>query len=506
MNENAARVALLVRAVELTDAEERLLTPDDRRQASRTAAELARWQAADGGEAAAPDLFVAHRAELLAGRLAEREPVTARAERALAWRPWIGIALPLLALIAGAAFEQIADRRHLNILAFPLLGLLVWNVAVYVALLIGGLASMGRRASGAPARESRNWWSRLAQRAIPSAAGARSPIVNGALGTFAGDWAKRSMKLNASRAARVLHLSAALFAIGALAGLYVRGLVFDYRAGWESTFLSPTQVHAILAFFLAPAARLAAMPFPSVEAVAAIRFAVDPAVGGTSAESAARWIHLYAITIGLVVIAPRLLLAGLAGWRERRLTSNFPLSLDEPYFRRLTAPFARGPARMRVMPYSYTVDEVSEAGLRRIALALLGDRAEIALRPSVAYGAESAAVDGLDLSDARIAANVALFSLAATPETENHGAFLDVLKAVLQPETGARPLLVVIDESGYRRRLGAQSGVSERLDERRSAWMTFCAARGLAATCTDLTNPDLAQVERDLGVALSAIQ
>ena len=85
-------------------------------------------------------------------------------------------------------------------------------------------------------------------------------------------WSALVAPLMAARAARVLHLAAALFALGAVAGLYVRGLVFEYRAGWESTFLDAPAVHALLSFFLSPAAQLIGIPFPSVDQIAALRF------------------------------------------------------------------------------------------------------------------------------------------------------------------------------------------------------------------------------------------
>ena len=43
-----------------------------------------------------------------------------------------------------------------------------------------------------------------------------------------------------------MHLAAAVVAIGLVAGLYVRGTVLRYEAGWESTFLDASQVHALL--------------------------------------------------------------------------------------------------------------------------------------------------------------------------------------------------------------------------------------------------------------------
>ncbi|HEX4943629.1 MAG TPA: DUF2868 domain-containing protein, partial [Usitatibacteraceae bacterium] len=298
MNEAAAQVVLLVRAVEGADPAGKALTKDDRGYAARAAAELVRWQAADQGGRATEEAFIVKRAELLAARLAERSPNIHRALGAMRWRPWIGIALPVLAFAIGIAAEHIADRRHVNILAFPLLGLVVWNIAVYVALIVRGATNLASRSRREP-----GWIeSRLAGARGALADRAAGPL-SGALAGFAFAWAQHSAPLVAARAARILHVSAAMLAIGAVAGLYVRGMAFEYRAGWESTFLDANSVHAILTFFLQPAAWLTGQPLPSAGGIAALRWG-----GNGTGENAARWIHLYTATVMLSVVIPRLVL------------------------------------------------------------------------------------------------------------------------------------------------------------------------------------------------------
>src|SRR5690606_16243214 len=162
------------------------------------------------------------------------------------------------------------------------------------------------------------------------------------------------------------------------------------------------------------------------------------AIGG--GENAARWIVLYAVAVGVAVIVPRLLLAAIAGLRERYLARRFPLALDEAYFRRLLSGWRAAPARVEVVPYAYTPDPVAVTGLERLAAALFGEGAQVRCRPPVAFGAEDAmGTDG----DQPIGADlvVALFNLAATPETENHGVFLDRLKARTRTT-----LAVIVDE------------------------------------------------------------
>ncbi len=146
-----------------------------------------------------------------------------------------------------------------------------------------------------------------------------------------------------------------------------------------------------------------------------------------------------------------------------------------------------------MIPYSYTVDEAALTGLRAVAVALLGDDAEVTLHPAVTFGAETSVGQTLT-SDPHVTLTLALFSLAATPENENHGAFLKALRSA----SSTRSLAVLIDESGYRRRLGTQGGAETRLEERRNAWRYFCRALELDAAFADLSAPDVAAIEREL--------
>lgn len=489
MNEAAARDVLLVRAIESTDTAQTVLTPTDREYAGRTAAELARWQAAEQRTPADVDHFLAQRARLLLDKLAERQRAARRTAQALAWRPWIGVALPLAALVAGPLFERIGDRGHVNVLAFPLLALLLWNIAVYLLLVVAWVARRISARSTHPARGLRGALHGLALRAAPPGTGPLAP----ALARFVDDWLAASAPLTAARIARTLHLAAALFALGAVAGLYVRGLVFDYRAGWESTFLEPSAVQALLSTVLGPAAHALGQVFPDVDEIARLRF-----VPGTTGESAARWIHWYALTAAAVVMLPRLLLAAVSGWRAQRLAQRFPLDLTAPYFRRLLGGFSSEAAAVRALPFSYTLDDTSTQGLRAIAGHVFGPAVTLDLGPPIAFGDEARAAAARTEAVAPVMLDLALFNLAATPEPENHGAFLAALATLAGPQRAA-----LVDEGPYRRRLGEQAGGATRLAERRDAWRAFAASQGWPVVFADLAAPDLSQVERDLAPLLT---
>ncbi|MGH8636516.1 MAG: DUF2868 domain-containing protein, partial [Burkholderiales bacterium] len=420
-------------------------------------------------------------------KLIERAPGTGRALAAMRWRPWIGVALPAIALAAGLVAEHITDPGRVNILAFPLLGIIVWNLAVYVWLLVRTVRAIARRSRRQPGRVAQ-LLSGVRRNLTAHVSGA----LAGAAASFALDWGERSAPLIAARAARILHLSAAALALGAVAGLFLRGLAFEYRAGWESTFLDAPAVHGLLAFFLGPAARFIGQPFASVEAIAALRW---DAGGG---ENAARWIYLYTVTVAVAVIVPRLVLAAIAGLRERMLSRRFPLSLDEAYFRRLLSGWREAPARVEVMPYAYTPAENAMQGLQRLAGSMFGDDVQVHWARSVAFGDEDTLGATSDRSSPAADMVVALFNLAATPETENHGVFLDRLKS-----RTPRRIAVIVDEGPYRSRLGAQAGADARLAERRQGWSGLAETRGARAVFVDLTLPELTAAQRELDAQLT---
>jgi hypothetical protein len=376
----------------------------------------------------------------------------------------------------------------LNILAFPLLGLLAWNLAAYIAILAGLVVRLVRRKDRlGPIRA---FFARLAQRGAHFASdrSKRGPLAP-ALTQYADEWAGLSMPVLRARVGRVLHLAAAGFALGALAGLYVRGMVFEYRAGWESTFLDAATVHRLLELVLAPGAAVTGIAIPDTARIASIRFG--------EGDNAAPWLHLYAATVALVVLVPRALLALIAWISERWFAARFPLRTDDAYFQRILREFAQGPTRVRVVPYSYQLPPHSESGLRALFVRLFGDKVDISLAAPVTYGAEDELpADLLPAGSYNVVA--ALFNLAATPENESHAAFAAALAARVM---GGASHVAIIDEAGFRQRLGDQPA---RLAERRALWRELLAARNVVPVFVDLVNPDLAAAEVALGRALEA--
>ena len=294
MTEDQARQVLLLQAQESAGD---LLhwQPEDRRWATRQAV-------ATVGEQATPEHFVVARAALALQRLLPRDPAAQRWLARRAWHPaWVALAL-VLGLVAGLAVDQLGPPQRVNLLAPAVWAVVGWNLLVYLALLLP-LKLQGVR----------GWLSRWALRG-------HEPVAL--------IWARHAAPLTGARLALVLHAAAATLALGLVAGLYLRGLVLDYRAGWQSTFASVEQVQAVLRWLLAPASAATGIPVPDV---APLR--VGP--GAEATATAAPWIHLMAATLMLAVVLPRCLLAWRAGVRASSLTQRFPLPLDAPYFEAL---------------------------------------------------------------------------------------------------------------------------------------------------------------------------
>jgi len=471
MTETDARNALLVRAFETTSPAPASWTDDDSAWATRAAAQRV-------GAGASADAFLAQRAQLAAERLAARDRNARRALQAVCWRPWIGAAMALVAFVLGAATDAIGASQRINVLAPPLLALLAWNLFVYGAIAVRGASSaLGRHATARITGPVARALGRVAHLAIaPRRAGASASAGTAggeaggsatavAVARFTGDWARASAQLNGARLSRLLHVAAIAFAAGALAGLYLRGLALEYRAGWESTFLGVDTLRAILGFVLGPASALTGIPLPDAARLETMRF---PASAGAQAGP---WIHLYAVTIALVVLVPRALLALFDLLRERRLGAAFPIAIDDTYFSALARSLKGEPATVAVVPYNHELTPRAAAALHALLVPLMGHGVALAASPAVTYGDEESAGARLERG-APLALAVALMPSTATPEAETHGLFVDALAGSLAAGT---PLLVLIDESAFVARFGGDTGLANRRSQRRQAWTRMLA-------------------------------
>ena len=294
MHEHALRTILFIQAVEDSDTKGELLPLAEREEATQSVAGGdggVQEVFADGLLTLAGERLLTRRALHLYERLRLRAPII---DQALAVAAGSGAAdgLQAIALLVGLLLAVLDGRGYIDILGWSILGLLAWNLFVYVLLVANWLRP--RRWSGTGVASLYARWMGSAR--------------------------------------RIFHVCAALVAVGFIAGLFIRGLVLRDVAGWQSSFLGAGIVRACLKLLYAPAAAILGIALPSgVQDVAALR--VTDAGGGVAPLA---WLDLGTLTVTLYIIAPRLLAAALAGVRlwiiARRMT--VPASVV-PYARRI---------------------------------------------------------------------------------------------------------------------------------------------------------------------------
>jgi hypothetical protein len=452
LSEHAARRVLLVEAFE-TGREARQWSVDDRHWATRLARET--WAGAE-----LPAQALALRAEHALQRLTPRHPAIAQALQVRLWRWRWTAAAALLGLVAGVLIDAIGSGQQINLLAPPVWAVVAWNLAVYGLLLVALVLPVGQRQRLSPRRLLAAW--------VPRVADTRGP-----LGAFAQKWSALVAPVALKRVAMTLHLAAAALALGLVVSLYVRGLVLDYRAGWQSTFLEPPVVQEVLDGALGPASRLTRIKVPDVVPLRVN--SIEPAKG-----PAAPWLHLYAATLLLAVVLPRLLLgaaAGVAAWRAER---TLPLPLHEPYYQQLLRELKGRGEVVWVLPHGSAPGGDAAQGVRQWLAAALGQDTHVQIAPPVGDGQE------LALPQPRAAPTmvVLLVDLVTTPESETHGQLLTAITAAW-PDAFH---LVLADSSEFNRRHGH---LPERGKERRALWRGVAARRRCGFVAVDLMKPDL---------------
>ena len=474
LSEKAAIDALLVRAIEGEDAGGLALTAEDRQYA--TSAALSAAPIGENASRRDTAAFVARRAQLALQRLTSRYPTLDRVRTLSRWPAWFSWGVPALAFVIGIS-ANVLEGARLNILAPPLLAMIAWNIVVYLVSLVRtvGRSIKGRAGQDRPLPHWLEWIVRPAAARL-----AGQPTLERGVARFGRDWASAAGPLTRARANRTLHFSAAMLALGILAGMLLRArYTAEYSAGWAGTWAgAENEIAVFLKIVLGPASALTGIALPSPEALRQLR-------GG--GENAGNWLILWAVTAGLFVIVPRLILAAMQAARAGMLARSVPVPNDF-YLRSLLRNALGRAGIVRVLPYSIDLSEAARERLTRILMRALGDKTRVQVDAPIPYGGEDdwLARDAEGLSDTDQI--IVLFNLASTPEAENHGAFVSGVRQKLAK--GSTGLAVLLDETSFRHKLRGQGSGERRLSERLDAWKTVVAAAGLTPATIALDADD----------------
>lgn len=438
MKVDAARDVLLVHALETTDrkGEIEALTPEDRSRATKTA---------DGD--------VGARARILREELEKKHRPVRVALAASRGHGWMGWGLIVICLVTGFFSNKLGNSRVIDVLAFPLLGLITWNLLVYLLIAVFSLKRGGKP----------GWITRLFEMlgeklTVKKIHADSEGLLARGVKEFAANWLQASASVRESRIRAMLHIAAAILVAGMVGGMYWKGLAVEYKAGWESTFITqPEPVQKLYGVIFKPASMVSGIEVPTIDEVNAAR---------SGEGKAAKWIHLFAVTVVLLVFVPRLLLAIWSWRRARRLENEIDvIAIDPDYFRRLEKATQGGTSVALVVPHRLDPTPALRAAVRTRLHDLWGGALVVEFADTVGYGDEEEAGNCLP-PGRELNYIVPLMSLASTPEDESQGLLVDVLKAAA-PEA---VMFVLLDAASFMERLEGMPEKERRQKERGDAW------------------------------------
>lgn len=343
---------------------------------------------------------------------------------------WIAV------LLVGYGVTDLGQTSEFNLLALPLVGLLAWNAIVIVLGLLCEIlpASSKVRSGGWLAEFLAHGVSRAGADAKPEEKPADA-TVRSRFETIAWPLAWRRLQM---RLRMWLHVAAAMLAIGGATALYARGWSHEYRAVWESTLLDENNARSFFETLFKPAATVLRTPIPLDQLPGMHRTAGH----ATQPAPALQWIHLYAGTLLVLVIVPRLLLAGLGLLRCGGVVASSARALPwGNYVRGLLRAVEGGDERIQVLVHAIepTADhrDVWDRGVRERFGGMA--RAEYLRIPA---GDEDEFAAGWQPDSAHL---MMLFNLATTPEAEVQRRLVSDVRQRLLTKHAEPELVVLLD-------------------------------------------------------------
>lgn len=397
----------------------------------------------------APKLLVA-RAKLLLKDAKENTVLESlRAPGVPHWVPVVGW---LAVFIFGWALAALGQEREINLLALPLIGLLLWNAAVV-------LFSLGEAVFAHSTVKVAPWVSALWKKfsRTPALEGEKQLSQN-TIDYFHALTLPHALRRFGLRARAWLHLAAALLALGSISGMYARGWSREYQAVWESTVLTDHAAQKFFGLLFAPASAITGIPVP-VDQLPEMRRGVEHSA--LRPGEALPWIHLYAVTLLELVILPRLLLVFFELSRTRGVVA-LALRGDDwhPYANHVMSQVDGAGAPVCVLSHGLSTDELVKDRWRQWARARWHDAGQVTF-VTIPVAREVEWARAWQTTTPRL---MMVFNLAATPENEVHRALVETLLSK------QRELSLALDDTDLRKRWSGFADGAARLQERSALW------------------------------------
>jgi hypothetical protein len=255
------------------------------------------------------------------------------------------------AFLIGLASNLLGPGEQIHVVRNPVFAMLLWNLCVYVGLALIALRSR-RGLTGRLASRQADQQGLSSARAAPGSAMPRpswplrfvvprawhffqrltfgfgeSKAYAAVVRRFTRNWLEIAAPVPVFRWKAALHLAAAAIAAGAIAGMYARGLLQDYRVSWASTFITrEDSVDQLLHLVFGPSLFVSRLLGFGIEDQISVAHLLSP-----NGDEADGWIHLFALTVVLFIVFPRTLLALWLQRKIRRSSRAMTLVLDHYY-------------------------------------------------------------------------------------------------------------------------------------------------------------------------------
>ena len=405
------------------------------------------------GEDASAASFLVARARVVEKMIVAKNPTVK--PTALRFTPpvWINAALVGIAFILGLLTDQFAsESSRINLLSLPFFGVLLWNILVYVMLLISGIRH----------KTSRDFLGlRSALGILEKALTIKQVRLTKSITTLLQPFVMHY-------AARAFHLAALFFVLGMICSVLLRGVGTAYTVGWESTWFanSPDIVYQIIALTYGIFTNFLG-PMPNILDVANMRF--DRLSVNAVDVSAGLWLMRMIFMLAVFVAVPRLLLALKHTLQINALKKNFPLDLSERYYADILRTWRSEAMTLDLLVSDRSDNPQNIESIYRFAEELGFNLSEVKTHH---WNPDTDEMPLTLEAQGQSQQVWVLMNATTTPENEVQGVALEQVKAKL----GSTPLVILVDMSSYMARFG---DFSDRIDTRKELWKNFSESLGL---------------------------
>lgn len=436
LTEHQAQQITLVRVLEQTQNNGALWSAGDAKEATLATIELV-------GLKASFTEFLARRAQWTLENINKRAPNQAIHLRQPRWPLVAGQVLAVVALVSGFMTDLLVTNLfhpgQINIIVFPLVLLIVWNLAFFGWFFANWILRLFSRDQQPIGPVIELFGKFRASESHRFARKRQRPWLD----TFEQDWSHLSGAINTARLKMVASLASMLFALGALAHLYAEFVWKEFKVGWETTFTSSIDanlVHTVISWVLAPGSYLLSRPIPDVKQIESWR--MTPSLVG----AAENWFWLYFGSVLAWVVIPRLYLVALNAFARWRMSLNFPLPMKATYFTTLRAAWRGQRIGVSVVPFRYELSPLLRSNLGGMLKRIYGLAVDITIDQPVLMGEDAADWKNPVKREGHVAV-IVIFNLAATAESDTHGTLLQALGKTIEAGT---PIVPIVETGAYR--------------------------------------------------------